>query len=205
MCFDEVVAKGLDFVQGQLIAGVRVEVRCLIDVFFLTRNCGLDRHIMYGDMGHIQACKLVGNVADNARVHTVRIHHNGDFDAGVCGQVGDKTRVLYVAVDLVGNPRFARFHNTRAVLARAFVFDVFGFHNIFSLLFPVADLVYAATGIFVEGDIKAFDKLGVVFFNEVRVIFGGMFAAFGVVIAESVHYLQTNEVVFRFYFVKAFF
>ena len=60
--------------------------------------------------------------------------------------------------------------------------------------FPVFDLVDAAARIFIQGYIEAFDEFRIAFLDEVRSIFGVVFAGLGDIVAEPAHQFQTDHV-----------
>ena len=57
------IRKIFDFIKGQLIARMRIQVRRHVDIFFPQSRRRLDCHIVYGDMGHIEPCQLIGDIS----------------------------------------------------------------------------------------------------------------------------------------------
>ena len=64
---------------------------------------------------------------------------------------------------------------------------------------------YAAARIFVQRNIVFFDKIRVLVLDVVGVVFGGVLAALGVIIAEVVHHVEAHAVAFGAHLVKLLF
>ena len=60
--------------------------------------------------------------------------------------------------------------------------------------FPVFNLVYTTSGIFIKGNIVFFNKLGVFALNVEHIVFGIVLAGFGAVVAEVFDVFKTNLV-----------
>ena len=87
---------------------------------------------------------------------------------------------------------------------RTNVFYVAAVEKRFFLLFPACYLVDAAAGIFVKRNMIFFDEFGIFILDVIGMILGGMFAALGVVITETVHDIETHEIVLGAHLVEAF-
>ena len=90
------------------------------------------------------------------------VNKTGNLDTSVFGQICyEVTCVKNITADLVGFVCDNRLHNVRSIFKTAGVLFDTRFKNVFIIIFPTFDLVYATTRVFV--------KRNVIFFNKFRV------------------------------------
>ena len=77
---------------------------------------------------------------------------------------------------------------------RADVFQfVFG-DKCFTSLVPIGDLIDTTAGIFIEGDVIAFNEFRMCIFNKIRKIFRGVLTGLSDIITESVHHFMADAI-----------
>ena len=129
---------------------------------------------LYVDVGPIHSGTRFGQGADVAGIHAVAVHQAQHFHAGLGRKVRDESGVQHIAVDAEGLVGFHGRHDAAGILVGTGVGQVLVRHQFIPSLSPVLDLADAASRVLVEGDVVAFDKLGVVLLDPVGHVLGGV-------------------------------
>ena len=189
---DKLVDHLLDGVDVELAARVGVEHCRLVDVLLLSRASRLDGEELNVDVGHIHCRTLYGERSDVAGVDAASVNKAGNLNASLLGKVGDKvTLIQHVTADLEGLVGNHRLHNIGRVLAGTVVLLDTALFQLGILLLPAFDLVDAAAGILVKGNVVSFYKLGVLALDVEHIVLSVMLGGFGTVVAEILDVLKT--------------
>ena len=193
MCLDKVVTEGNDIVDRELGGGVRLKHCGVVDMFTLLRYGCLDGEELNVDVGHIHSRELNGKASDVGRLDSELVYKAGDLNAGICGEVINKTLVEHVTADLIGLVRNDRFHDPGSILVGSLVRNVI--REIFLLVaVPTVDLMDTAAGILVKRDTVTLDELGVLLLDKEAVILRIVLARLGAVVSESADIFESDKI-----------
>ena len=169
-----------------------------VDVLPLLGDRRLDGQQLGIDVGHVHGRQLDRQLANVAGVHAPVVHQAGHLHAGVGGQVVDQPGVEHVAADLVGIAGDNGFHDIGGVLPGTLVGHLAVVQDVFLLLFPALDLVYAAAGILVQGNVELLNELGVLGLDVEGIVLGVVLAGLGAVVAEILDIVEPDHVAVLF-------
>lgn len=194
MGLKEIVDQRPDLIEREFRRSVGIQHRGMISVLPIARQRRLHGEGLDIDVRADEAGQLGRKGPDVDGVETRAIHHHRHLDAAVGVEIGDQPGVLDVAINHSRGVGHFAVDDQRSILARSLDFQGFAAEQLFPLVVPAGDLVFAPPDIFVQWDVELVDQIGAISADEVGAIFAEVLARFGDEIPEAEQHLVPNSV-----------